>query len=45
MNSTDSEMLAVVNERDIPPFSQNYHTVFQPTMSPDGHDEIYNLDS
>ena len=42
---TDSELLSFINEHDIVPFSQYSHMVFQPLISSDGHDEIYNPDS
>ena len=43
-NLTDCELLSFIKDRDIPPFSQYSHLVFQPLISPDGHDEIYNPD-
>ena len=44
-NVTDSELFSFINEHDIPPFSQYSHLVFQPLVSSDGHDGIYNPDS
>ena len=44
-NLTYSEMLSFINEHDTPPFSQYSSPVFQPLISSDGPDEIYNPDS
>ena len=44
-NITDSKMLSLINEHDIPPFLQYSHLVFQPLISSVGYDEIYSPDS
>ena len=43
-NLTDSEMLGFINEHNISPFAQYSCLVFQPHISSDDHDEIYNPD-
>ena len=41
-NLTDSELRSFTNEKDIPPFLQYSHLLFQPLISSVDHDEIYN---